>query len=75
MIELNDEIILIIEDNKTIYKVKDIWEEKKNGYWFSSCINCGQMPTVEDTDLCGPCCFGETDSMWDWLWKDWMRSG
>ena len=31
-LELNDEIILIIEDNKTIYKVKDIWEEKKNGY-------------------------------------------
>ena len=31
-LELNDEIILIIEDNKTVYKVKDIWEEKKNGY-------------------------------------------
>lgn len=31
-LELNDEIILIIKDNKTVYKVKDIWEEKKNGY-------------------------------------------
>lgn len=31
-LELNDEIILIIENNKSIYKVKDIWEEKKNGY-------------------------------------------
>jgi len=31
-LELNDEIILIIENNKTIYIVKDIWEEKKNGY-------------------------------------------
>ena len=31
-LELNDEIILIIEKNKTTYKVKDIWEEKKNGY-------------------------------------------
>lgn len=31
-LEVNDEIILIIENNKTIYKVKDIWEEKKNGY-------------------------------------------
>ena len=31
-LELNDEIILIIENRKHIYKVKDIWEEKKNGY-------------------------------------------
>ena len=31
-LELNDEIILIIDNNKSIYKVKDIWEEKKNGY-------------------------------------------
>lgn len=31
-VEINDEIILIIENNKSIYKVKDIWEEKKNGY-------------------------------------------
>lgn len=28
----NDEIILIIENKKSIYIVKDIWEEKKNGY-------------------------------------------
>ena len=31
-LELNDEIILIIKNKKRIYKVKDIWEEKKNGY-------------------------------------------
>lgn len=31
-LEINDEIILIIENNKHIYKIKDIWEEKKNGY-------------------------------------------
>ena len=31
-LEQNDEIILIIENNKSIYKVKDIWEEKKTGY-------------------------------------------
>ena len=31
-LELNDEIILIIEKKKYIYMVKDIWEEKKNGY-------------------------------------------
>lgn len=28
----NDEIILIIENKKSNYIVKDIWEEKKNGY-------------------------------------------
>lgn len=31
-LELNDEIILIINNKKRIYIVKDIWEEKKNGY-------------------------------------------
>ena len=31
-LELNDEITLIIENKTYTYKVKDIWEEKKNGY-------------------------------------------
>ena len=31
-LEINDEIILVIKNNQSIYKVKDIWEEKKNGY-------------------------------------------
>jgi len=31
-LEINDEIILIYKDKKYIYIVKDIWEEKKNGY-------------------------------------------
>lgn len=31
-LELNDEITLIIKNKKRIYKVKEIWEEKKNGY-------------------------------------------
>lgn len=25
------------------------------------CENCSQVPTVGDTGLCGPCCFGEAD--------------
>lgn len=29
---IDDEIVLIIKNKKRIYKVKDIWEEKKNGY-------------------------------------------
>lgn len=44
---------------------------KRNGYKFTPCMNCGQIPTIDDTDLCGPCCYGEADSMWDWLWEDW----
>lgn len=31
-LEINDEIILIYKNNKYIYKIKDIWEEKKTGY-------------------------------------------
>ncbi len=26
-----------------------------------ACENCGQLPTVDDLGLCGPCCFGEAD--------------
>ena len=40
----------------------------KNIYRFTPCINCGQMPTIDETGLCGPCCYGEADSMYDWLW-------
>ena len=27
--------------------------------WDTPCQNCGQLPTVHPTALCGPCCFGE----------------
>ena len=27
------------------------------------CENCGQLPTVGSTGLCGPCCFGEADTI------------
>lgn len=40
-------------------------------YRFTPCESCGQMPIVADTGLCGPCCFGEADSMYDWVWEDW----
>lgn len=40
------------------------------------CINCGQRPTIDKTGLCGPCCFGEAESMYDWLWDniDWTNN-
>lgn len=27
------------------------------------CVNCEGTPTVHPTDLCGPCCFGEADTI------------
>lgn len=28
-----------------------------------SCTVCGATPTVHPTELCGPCCFGEADTI------------
>lgn len=28
----------------------------------ATCIVCGASPVVVGTDLCGPCCFGESDT-------------
>ncbi len=33
---------------------------KKN--WKKKCVSCGAKPTVGNTDLCGPCCFGEAET-------------
>lgn len=30
--------------------------------WQEACGNCGQKPTVHPTGLCGPCCFGESET-------------
>lgn len=27
-----------------------------------SCCVCGEKPTVLNTELCGPCCFGEAET-------------
>ena len=37
----------------------------KNGDkdWGMPCMNCGQLPTMHPTDLCGPCCTGEADTI------------
>ena len=32
-----------------------------------ACTVCGAEPTVHPTELCGPCCFGEVDTLGgDW---------
>lgn len=30
--------------------------------WNVPCENCGELPTVHPTGLCGPCCFGEAET-------------
>ena len=31
--------------------------------WDQECIVCGQSPTVRATEMCGPCTFGEADTV------------
>jgi ribosomal protein L37E len=31
--------------------------------WETECIVCGEKPTVHPTQLCGPCCFGEAETV------------
>ena len=31
--------------------------------WDVPCSVCEQKPTVMDTALCGPCCFGEAETL------------
>jgi len=31
--------------------------------WKTPCDVCDSLPTVHPTDLCGPCCFGEADTI------------
>lgn len=31
--------------------------------WTSECEVCGQSPTVPETGMCGPCTFGEADTI------------
>ncbi|MNH19235.1 hypothetical protein D3C81_441920 [compost metagenome] len=31
--------------------------------WTKPCENCDAVPTVHPFGLCGPCCFGEADTI------------
>ena len=31
--------------------------------WESPCSVCGSLPTVSETGMCGPCTFGEADTV------------
>ena len=47
-------------------KPKEITNKKKevpDKNWGKACQCCGSYPTVRDTGLCGPCCFGEAETI------------
>jgi len=31
--------------------------------WKTKCIVCGQVPTMRATEMCGPCTFGEAETI------------
>ena len=31
--------------------------------WDTPCQNCGELPTVHPVALCGPCCWGEAETV------------
>lgn len=42
--------------------VEQASDEDMKPDWNHPCDNCGQLPTVPLTGLCGPCTFGEADT-------------
>lgn len=46
---------------------RDSEPHKMEPDWTSECENCGATPVVSCTGLCGPCTFGEADTVdGDW---------
>jgi ribosomal protein L37E len=44
----------------------------KNDYTFrEQCDVCGSQPVLKDTGMCAVCSFGESDSLWDWIYDRW----
>ena len=43
---------------------KDKKKNLQNGEpdWEDKCIVCGETPTLHPTNLCGPCCTGESET-------------
>jgi hypothetical protein len=42
---------------------EDGYSDETRPDWNSKCENCGQTPTVPITGLCGPCTFGEAETV------------
>lgn len=56
--------------NDAKYKELRDLQDQARKYWKDGakdhereCTNCGALPTVHPTELCGPCCFGEASTI------------
>ena len=38
--------------------------------WSEKCENCGETPIVPMTQMCGPCSFGDADTISGGWWND-----
>ena len=55
---------LSIEKQLEVLEVIDKMRAKEKGKCYGECESCGQKTClVKDVMLCGPCCFGEADTL------------
>lgn len=66
----NKEYIKSVRKGKSIEELEkelrqiDLERSKENGKCFGECESCGQETClVKDVMLCGPCCFGEAETL------------
>ena len=45
-------------------------KDKLRPNWREHCVNCDELPTVPESGLCGPCHFGEADTVFGDWWDD-----
>ena len=43
-------------------KIYDSTDPEFQPDWDTPCMNCGELPIVPVTGLCGPCTYGEADT-------------
>jgi hypothetical protein len=51
------------EENKKKERETEEVESEFEPDWSTPCSNCGAVPTVPATGLCGPCTFGEAKTI------------
>ncbi len=53
----------LVDHLKDKHGFQDATEEEKTPDWSGECENCGASPIVPITGMCGPCTFGEADTI------------
>ena len=59
------EVVEYLETDPLIFQKDDFRPD-----WSMPCDNCGSSPVVPRSDLCGPCHFGEADTVLGGWWDD-----